>query len=283
MGKNIAKKANDLLSDKNTSKKFSVATEAANGTKYNAEASISGASVSGKVGASLKHDSGFNVDKVEFDNKGTLTTNITLDKAVDNVQFSVNSKIQPLATTNPAESVTIGAAYSSDDFQADIDVSPIDPTSADFSACFKRDDLHFGAAGLKLTEDGGVDVSGYDFGVGYIKSSAAAAFTIKNKLADYQFSFFHQHSDKIAFAATIGGKTDNAGSAGLAFGGSYNVDDGTTANAKLSAPNVSASSANFSFNLDHRLNASAKLGLTAVIPADLNGAPQFGLNLSLGI
>merc|ERR1719305_928132 len=69
--KNIAKKANDLLSDKNTSKKFSVATEAANGTKYNAEASISGASVSGKVGASLKHDSGFNVDKVEFDNKGT--------------------------------------------------------------------------------------------------------------------------------------------------------------------------------------------------------------------
>merc|ERR1712216_223137 len=82
--KNIAKKANDLLSDKNTSKKFSVATEAANGTKYNAEASISGASVSGKVGASLKHDSGFNVDKVEFDNKGTLTTNITLDKAVDN-------------------------------------------------------------------------------------------------------------------------------------------------------------------------------------------------------
>jgi hypothetical protein len=282
--KNIAKKANDLLSDKNTSKKFSVATEAANGTKYNAEASISGASVSGKVGASLKHDSGFNVDKVEFDNKGTLTTNITLDKAVDNVQFSVNSKIQPLATTNPAESVTIGATYSSDDFQADLDVSPIDPTSADFSACFKRDDLYFGgAAGLKLTEDSGVDVSGYDFGVGYIKSSAAAAFTIKNKLADYQFSFFHQHSDKIAFAATIGGKTDNAGSAGLAFGGSYNVDDGTTANAKLSAPNGSASSANFSFNLDHRLNASAKLGLTAVIPADLTGAPAFGLNLSLGI
>merc|ERR1712037_907659 len=155
-----------------------------------------------------------------------------------NVQFSVNSKIQPLATTNPAESVTIGATYTSDDFQADIDVSPIDPTSADFSACFKRDDLHFGgAAGLKLTEDGGVDVSGYDFGVGYIKDSAAAAFTIKNKRS----------------------------------------------NAKLSAPNGSASSANFSFNLDHRLNDSANLGLTAVIPADLNGAPQFGLNLSLGI
>jgi len=288
--KNIAKKANDLLSSRKKyttggAKKFSIGTTTANGTNYNAEATLSGGSVSGSISTDLKHESGFTVKNVELDNEGTLATEITLDKALDNVQFSVNAKIQPLATSNPNEETTIGATYTHDDFQADLVVSPLDPAAADFSICFKRDDIFVGgAAGLKYDDkSGSVDLSAYDFGAAYVKDGSAAAFTLKKKLSNYQFSFFHKHSDDISFAATLGGKTDNKEAAALEFGGSYKVDNDTVAHAKLSFPNANTASANFSFNVDHQLNSSAKLGLTAVLPVDLNGAPQFGLNLSLGV
>lgn len=287
--KNIAKQANDLLSSKKYTtggaKKFSIKTKTANGTSFSAEANIAGASVSGKIATDLKHESGFTVKKIELDNKGTLTTEITLDKALDNVQFAANAKIQPLATSNPAELTTLGATYNNDEFQADLVVSPFDPAAADFSLCVKRDDFYVGgAAGVKYDDKAGsVDVSAYDFGVAYIKSGGAAALTVKQKLSAYQFSFYNQHSDKITLAATLGGKMCPKAGASLEFGGSYQIDDGTTAFGKLSFPNADTASASFSFNVDHQLNPSAKLGLTSVLPVDMNGAPQFGLNLSLGI
>lgn len=287
--KNIAKPANDLLSkSKYTTggaKKFGIKTKTSNGTNFKAEANIVGGSVSGKIGTDLKHESGFTVKKIELDNKGTLTTEITLDKALDNVVFAVNAKIQPLATSNPTELTTIGATFKNDDLQADLIVSPFDPAAANFSLCVKRDDFYFGgAAGVKFDDKAGsVDVSAYDFGVAYVKAGGAASFTVKNKLSAYQFGFFHKHSDKISFAATLGGKVDPKAGGALEFGGSYEIDAGTTAHSKLSFPNGDSASASFSFNVDHQLNSSAKLGLTSVLPVELNGAPQFGLNLSLGI
>lgn len=268
-------------------KKFSINTKAANGATYKAEANISGGSVSGKIGTELKHESGFTVKKLELNNKGTLTTEITLDKALDNFQFNVDAKIQPLAVSNPKEDTRIGATYTHDDFKANLKVSPLDPAAADLSVCFNRDDFYFGgAAGLTLDDDSGaVDFSTYDFGVAYKKPNAVAAFTVTKKLSQYQFSFFHRHSDKINFAAKLDGKTSpkDAGAAGIEFGGSYNIDNDTTAYGKLSLPNSNTASASFSFNVNHRLNDSAKLDLTSVLPVDLTGAPQFGLNLSFGV
>lgn len=176
--KNIAKPANDLLSkSKYTTggaKKFGIKTKTSNGTSFKAEANIVGGSVSGKIGTDLKHESGFTVKKIELDNKGTLTTEITLDKALENVVFAVNAKIQPLATSNPTELTTIGATFKNDDLQADLIVSPFDPAAANFSLCVKRDDFYFGgAAGVKYDDKAGsVDVSAYDFGVAYVKLEA---------------------------------------------------------------------------------------------------------------
>ena len=96
--KNIAKPANDLLSkSKYTTggaKKFGIKTKTSNGTNFKAEANIVGGSVSGKIGTDLKHESGFTVKKIELDNKGTLTTEITLDKALENVVFAVKYVIK---------------------------------------------------------------------------------------------------------------------------------------------------------------------------------------------
>jgi hypothetical protein len=289
--KDIAKQANDLLSSSNYTtggaKKFSISTKAANGAKYKAEANISGGSVSGKIATELKHDSGFTVKKLELNNKGTLTTQITLDKALDNFQFSVDAKIQPLAASNPKEDTRIGATYTHKDFKANLKVSPLDPTAADLSVCFNRDEFYFGgAAGLTLDDNSGaVDFSAYDFGLAYKQPDAVAAFTVTQKLSQYQFSFFHKHSDKINFAAKLDGKTTpkDAGAAGIEFGGSYKIDNDTTAYSKLSLPNSNTASASFSFNVNHKLNDSATLDFTSVLPVDLTGAPEFGLNMSFGI
>merc|ERR1712072_138465 len=99
----------------------------------------------------------------------------------------------------------------------------MDPTAADFSACYKYEDIYVGgAAGIALGE-GGVDVKKYDFGIAYSSDNAVAAVTVKDKLSNFQFSFYHRHSDTIDFAATLGGKcflTSDAVGA-LEFGGSY--------------------------------------------------------------
>jgi len=254
------------------------------GSNFSASATLKGGSVSGKIATDLKHESGFTVKNIELNNKGTLSTQITLDKAVDNVQFSVNAKIQPLAVSNPKEETKIGATYTHDDFKADLVVSPLDPAAADFSACYKYDDIYVGGAAGIAYGEGGVDVKKYDFGIAYSKDNAVAALTVKNKLGNYQFSFYHKHSDSINFAATLGGKCSNADkNAALEFGGSYKVDGDTTVDSKLSFPNASTDSAKLQFNVGHRLNSSAKLGLSASLPVNLDGAGQFGLSLSLGV
>jgi len=234
-------------------------------------------------GADFSLDSGFTVKKLELDNKGTLSSEITLDKAVDNVQFSINAKIQPLSESDPDEETKIGATYTADEFKGDLVVSPMDPTSADASLCFTRDGFFFGgSAGLKY-DDGDFDISNYEFGAAYSKSKCSSgAVTVKNKLSKFQFSFFHQHSDAIAFAATIDGSLCKNNGAALAFGGSYKVDSDTTAYSKLSVPNGNSSSSNLSVNVDHKLSSQTSLGLTAVLPVDLSGAPQFGLSLAFG-
>ena len=194
-----------------------------------------------------------------------------------------SATFQPLVTLNPSEETAISATYSHKDFKAKLAVSPFEQPAADLSVCVQRDNFFFGgAAGLKYV-DNNVDISAYDFGVGYKNAGAAAALTVKNKLSKYQFSFFHKHSDVISFAATYDGKISGESAADVEFGGSYDVDSDTTVYSKLSFSNGSTASSKFYFNVDHRLNSSAKLGITSVLPADLNGAPKFGLNLSLGL
>lgn len=284
--KNIAGAANGLLADKiaGGAKNFSITTKTGNGVTYSASANANGADVSGKIGASFSTDSGFSVNQLELDNKGTLSSNITLDKAVDKVQFSINAKIQPLKESNPAEETKIGAVYTANDFKGDLVVSPFDPTSADASLCFARNGLLVGgSAGFKYDDCGNFDLSNYEFGAAYSKGSGTGALVVKNKLSDFQFSFHHQHSDAIAFAATIDGSLAANTGAALAFGGSYNVDADTTAFSKLNVPNDgNSASSNFSFHVAHKLNSQTSLGLTAVLPVDLSGAPQLGLSLSFG-
>jgi len=296
--KDIAKKANDLLGKNYTTdskKKFSVKTATAGGITYKAEGTISGDKLAGKIGAEIKHDSGFTVKKVELNNKGELTSEITLDKAVDDVQFTLDVKLAPLEAVNPQEETKIGLIYSQADYKASLQVSPMDPTSAKASICFNKDGFNVGGTGYVEydTEAGEVSKHGYGFGVGYSADNSVSAFKVskcpndkENVLTGYQFSFFRQHTDAIAFAATLGGKInpgkDASPSARLQFGGSYKVDSASTLYAKISAPNGTTASSKASFNYDSQLSDSTKLGVTTVVGLDGSSAPAFGVNLGFG-
>jgi len=295
--KDIAKKANDLLGKNFTTdskKKFSVKTATAGGITYKAEGTISGDKLAGKIGAEIKHDSGFTVKKVELNNKGELTSEITLDKAVDDVRFTLDVKLAPLETVDPKEETKIGVIYTQPDYKASVQVSPLDPTSAKASVCFNKDGFNVGGTGYVEydTEAGEVSKHGYGFGVGYSADNSVSAIKLSkcpsdnNVLTGYQFSFFRQHTDAIAFAATLGGKINpkegQSPSARLQFGGSYKVDSSSTLYAKLSAPNGTTAGSKASFNYDSQLSDSTKLGVTAVVGLDGSSAPAFGVNLGFG-
>lgn len=291
----LNKQARELLCNKKKyiidgAKKFSLKTKTANDVEYKAEAKLSGNSVSGKVGTSFTLDSGFNVKKLELNNNGVLESEILLNKAVEDVQFKLKVKLEPLKKDDPVEESIISAKYSNGDITADLSVSPFQPTTADFSLCMCRDGFSFGgAAGLSLNlgeekeETENVACTSYQVGVGYTANDSTAALMVENKDdLKYQFSFFRQHSDNIAFAATLGGKTDS-GSAQLEFGGSYNIDADTTGYSKLTFPDGNTSSATAAFLVDSQLCTNTKLGLTAVLPLDFQSAPQFGLNMNFGV
>ena len=91
--KDIGKKAKDLLGknyNADGSKKFSVKTKTADGVTYAAESSFNGGKAKGKVKVDFKTD-GANFKNLSLDSTGCFESEVTFDKVIDNVIFTMRS------------------------------------------------------------------------------------------------------------------------------------------------------------------------------------------------
>merc|ERR1719261_10530 len=127
-----------------------------NGIKYSVEGTTKGNKLTGNVGVSLKRDDGLTIKKLEVSNKGVLTTDVTLDKAVDNVQFTLNAILEPLNQQVQNEKTEVGLTYFADKFTANLKVSPLANQSASANVLYNQDNVSVGvsvAAGIGNEEN----------------------------------------------------------------------------------------------------------------------------------
>jgi hypothetical protein len=293
--KDLGKKAKDLLGkgyETDAKKTVKISTKSSDGVTYSAEGVTSGNTLKGKVGFALKHADGLTIKKLELNNSGVLNTEVTLDKAVDNVQFALNATLQPL-NTESNDSAEVGVTYTADNFTANLKVSPLGNQSASANVLFKQDDFSAGAsvtAGMTSGEEASVEVSGYDFGLGYSYDNSVATLLLTKQLSQAKLGFFRKHSSDLSFAATVTTdltQSDAPAAPAIEFGGAYIVDADTKIQAKLTAPSASTDNASASFSYAQQLNANAKLTVTSVVHLDYNEpenffGSDFGVSLAFG-
>jgi hypothetical protein len=276
--KDLGKKAKDLLGKgyETDGKKTLKLSNTSNGIKYSVEGTTKGNKLTGNVGVSLKRDDGLTIKKLEVSNKGVLTTDVTLDKAVENVQFTLNAILEPLNQQVQNEKTEVGLTYFADKFTANLKVSPLANQSASANVLYNQDNVSVGvsvAAGIGNEENAELDVTAYDFGLGYNHDNSIATLHLTKKLSHAKFSFFRQHSPDLAFAASISTAltpSNEPKAPSLEFGGSWGAYQ-----AKLTAPSASTENATASFSYKQKLNANADLTLSSVVHLDSNEPQNF--------
>lgn len=282
--KDLGKSAADLLNkgfDGNNSVK--VTTKAPNGVTYNAEVKAKGGNkIAGKVGAKFKHSSGLNFKKFEIANNGTLSSDITLEDAVDNATFNLNVALQPLDLSDFGEKCEVGVKYNVDKVNFSLNVSPLLPTSVDASLVVKATDnvLVGGVYGGQLDDTWNHKKDGLS--VSYSDSSATVAVTSSAMFSQFGVSAFRQHNADIALAADLKLTRENPGSAALTVGGSYKIDGDTSVKAKVNVPKGSAEGSTASLGFNHKLNSTVRLTAASQIQLD----PQddlFGASFAMGL
>eukprot|EP00591_Stephanopyxis_turris_P000377 CAMPEP_0195525138 /NCGR_PEP_ID=MMETSP0794_2-20130614/25397_1 /TAXON_ID=515487 /ORGANISM="Stephanopyxis turris, Strain CCMP 815" /LENGTH=292 /DNA_ID=CAMNT_0040655515 /DNA_START=101 /DNA_END=979 /DNA_ORIENTATION=+ len=280
----LSKKAKDTLNkgfDSNNSVK--VNTKASNGVGYSASISSKGnGKISGKVGAKFSHSSGFNVKKLEIANNGTLASDVTLTGAVDNVTFNLNVVMQPLALSGAGEKCTVGLDYAHDKAKVTFAVSPLLPTAASISALVQAtDNILVGGSYSGELDDSWVHKSG-NVGLGYSSGDSVVTLGSCSFFNKFHLNAFHQHSQDIAFAATVGLDRSNISNASVTVGGTYSVDADTTVKAKVSVPKASTDGATAAFGFNQKLNSNVRLTAASTVNLD----PQddlFGASFALGL
>jgi len=282
--KDLSKKANDAL-DKgfDSANSVKVNTTSANGVKYSAEIKSKGSGkVAGKVGASFKHSSGFNVKKLEIANNGTLTSDITLTGAVDNTTFNLGVVMRPLALPGNGEKVEVGVDYAHEKAQATLKVSPLDPTGASLSILAKvHDNVLVGGSYAGVLDDTWVH-SANNVGLGYTNGNANVSLNAASSLSKFTIGAHLQHSNDIAFAARVGLTRANPSAAAVTLGATYKIDADTNVRAKLDVPNGSTDGATASFGVNQKISNNVRL--TAATTVQLNpDAELFDASFNAGL
>ena len=282
--KDLSKKANDAL-DKgfDSANSVKVNTTSTNGVKYSAEIKSKGdGKASGKVGASFKHSSGFNVKKLEIANNGTLSSDIALTGAVDNTTFNLGVVMRPLALPGNGEKVEAGLDYSHEKAQFTLKVSPLDPTGASLSILAKvHDNVLVGGSYSGVLDDTWTHQSD-NVGIGYTNGNANVSLTSASFFNKFTLAAHHQHSDDIAFAARVGLTRANPAAASITLGATYKADADTSLRGRLNVPNGSVEGATASFGLNQKINNNVRL--TAATTVQLNPDDDlFGASFNAGL
>jgi hypothetical protein len=280
----LAKKALDTLNkgyESNHSAK--VTTKASNGVTYTGSVNSKGnGKLAGKVGAAVKHSSGFNLKKLEIANNGTLASEVALEGAVDKTTFNLNVVMTPLDLSGAGEKCEVGLEYAHEKAQLTLAVSPLLPTSAALSVLIKaHENVLIGGSYAGQLDDTWTHTSD-NVGIGYLNGDSTVTLTSASLFNKFSLTGFHQFNKEIAFAASVDLNRANPANAAITIGGSYQVDADTSVKAKINVPNGSTDGATASIGYNQKINANVRLTAASQVRLD----PQddlFGASFALGV